>query len=497
MAEKSWTHIRLNNPKVTIQLYLVDPDNPSIEDENVVGWFTMDMRKLSLNGSNSNIQKLKLQGCAPAIVEVSSSIKTLPRRSSIEDKEMKGLEKHSVDDDVKDLSSVTDMDALPIGPGSLSPEARTFCFTVNIRGASNLEDVVQNMNCCMDPPPMFWFSYSLFRVVVQTDQFTLANNNGGDKGDDDGGSPTATTTSMLFVPVFDTFLLRSTPSDLANFFESMPPIRIVLCTEDQVVAHTDVPISELFPYAAMKQVPLKEKIGGFEIDCPLVSPLSTTTKGDEIVLDGQKGGASSATMSISVSITAKEIEPPAVNNEKADVNDVLPIVFDDVEKKSEDMTAATTAATTTKPKNISQQLPASMQMNSIQVWVSHATFYETANFTETAPAQYVGGGSGGIVFSVVPAEGQGVAKVVERPTVVQTRVSSGESLLSTGISAFVEFHHPYMVSTTPSPESAIIYIVATCIHEKEENEIGRAAVHWPGNNNPIKKGIGVSPTTTD
>ncbi len=460
-------HVRSNSPKVTVQLYLVDPDNPSIEDDNVVGWFTMDVRKLSPNNSNSNIHKMKLQGCAPAIVEVSSSIKTLPRRSSIEDKEMKGLEKQS--DDVKKLSSVTDMDALPIGPGSLSPQACTFCFTVNIRGASNLEDVVQNVNRG-DPPPMFWFSYSLFSVVVQTDQFTLVNNNGGD--DDDDSPP-----SMLFVPVFDTFLLRSTPSDLVIFLKSMPPLRIFLRTEDLVVAHTDVRIGELFPFAAMKQVPMKEKIGGFETDCSLVSPLSTTTKDGEIDIEVQKGVGGKASVSIGVSINVKEIEP--VNNDKPDV-DLLPVVFDDVGEKSEDVVA--TATTIPKPKKTSQLPP--MQMNSIQIWVSHANFYETANFTETAPARYVGGGSG-VVFSVVPMEGQGVAKVVERPTVLQTRVSSGESLLSTGVSAFVEFH-PNM-ATTPPPESAILHIVATCMHGKEEREIGRAEVHWPGN--PKKKMI--------
>ncbi len=424
----------------------MDPDNPSVENGDVVGWFAMDVRKFT---SISNLHKIKLQGCAPAIVEVSGSIKILPRRASVEDKEVKGLEKQSV----KAISPLTDMDALPIGPGSLSPEACTFFFTVNIRGASNLEDIVRNVNG--DPPPLFWFSYSLFSVVVQTDQFSVVNS--------EGPPPP----SMLFVPAYDTFLLRATSSDLVNFFESMPALRIFLCTEGLVVAHADIQIGELLPCAALRQVPMEEQIAAsFETDCPLVSP-SSTTKDGETEAEVQKGGGG-ASLSVGFSIKVKEIKPVSSDQPGPDL--LPPVVFGEGEKNEDVM-----AATIPNPKQ-TFQLP--MQMNSIHIWVSRANLYATGNFTEPAPARCVGGGGGGIVFSVVPMGGQGVAKVVERPTVVQTRLPSGEALLSSGVSALLEFHPN---KATPPPESAILHIVATCMRGEEEREIGRAEVHWPGN----------------
>ncbi len=429
----------------------MDPDNPSVEGGDV-GWFVMDVRKFT---SSSNLHKIKLQGCAPAIVEVSGSIKVLPRRASIEDKEIKGLEKKQ--SGIRTISPLTDMDALPIGPSSLSPEACTFCFTVNIRGASNMEDIARNMNG--DPPRLFWFSYSLFGVLVQTDQFSIVNS---------GGGPPPV---MLFVPVFDTFLLRATPLDLIHFFESMPALRIFLCTEGLVVAHADVQIGELLPCAALRQAPMEEKLAAssFETECPLVSPSFTTTQDGKTEAEVQKGGGGGgASLTVGFSIKVKEVRPVTSIYQTAPDLMPPPMVFGEG-KKNEDVMAA---ATITGPK---QTLELPVQINSIHVWVSRANLYATGNFTEPAPARCVGGG---IVFSVVPMRGKGVAKVVEKPTVVQTIVPSGEPLQSSGVSALLEFHPN---KSTPPPESAILYIVATCMRGEEGREIGRVEVLWPGN----------------
>ncbi len=466
MSEKFWQDIHSNNPKVIVHLYLVGPNNSSIEDGDVIGYFSMDVRKLS---SSNSLHKIKLQGCSPAIVEVFGSIKTLPRRpssSSVDDKEMSGLEKHRA----KTVSPLSDMDALPIGPGSLSPEACTFCFTVNIRGASNLQGLVENMKGD-NPPSLFWFSYSLFSVVVQTDRFSVGNTG-------DGPPP-----PMLFVPVYDTFLLRATQLDLANFFESMPALRIFLCTEGTVVAHADIRIGELFPCAALRQVPMEERDAGFETDCPLVSSLYALK--DDV--EAQNGGR--ASVSVGFNIKLKEIDKVSGNENKPDSDVLLPVVFGAGEgEKNDDVMASTAVATGTDATNTATAIPKSkqafqllpMQLNSIQIWISRANFCALApNFTEgtgvASPVLCVGND---IVFSIVPMGGQGVAKVVERPTVVQTRVSSGKPVLSSGVSALLEFHPN---TSTPPPESAILHIVATFVRRgKDEREIGRAVVHWPG-----------------
>lgn len=111
-----------------------------------------------------------------------------------------------------EAEAVSDLEALPVGPDSSSPDARTFSLSISIKSAARLILVA--------PPQQvdttgagFWFSYSVFGVVVQTDRFErLADPGPGDR--------------PVLEPMLDSFRLRATLHDLCHFLGEAPPLQV-------------------------------------------------------------------------------------------------------------------------------------------------------------------------------------------------------------------------------------------------------------------------------
>lgn len=110
-----------------------------------------------------------------------------------------------------EADAVSDLEALPVGPDASGPEARTFSLSISVKGAARLLRVT--------PPRVkigsgFWFSYSVFGVVVQTDRFEhLADPGPGDR--------------PVLEPMLDSFRLRATLPGLCQFFGEAPPLQVL------------------------------------------------------------------------------------------------------------------------------------------------------------------------------------------------------------------------------------------------------------------------------
>lgn len=109
-----------------------------------------------------------------------------------------------------EASAVSDLEALPVGPDAGGPEARTFSLSISVKGAARLLRVAPPR---MDAGSGFWFSYSVFGVVVQTDRFERL----ADPGPGDG---------PVLEPMLDSFRLRATLPGLCQFLGEAPPLQV-------------------------------------------------------------------------------------------------------------------------------------------------------------------------------------------------------------------------------------------------------------------------------
>lgn len=125
--------------------------------------------------------------------------------------------------------AVSDLDALPVGPGADSEDAATFSLAISVKRAAGLSALSTASTDSIDDGggggAGFWLSYSIFGVVVQTDRFDrLAPNHLGD-GDGDGDGP-------VLEPMLDSFRLRATLQGLCQFFGEAPPLQVSQPADD-------------------------------------------------------------------------------------------------------------------------------------------------------------------------------------------------------------------------------------------------------------------------
>lgn len=123
--------------------------------------------------------------------------------------------------------AVSDLDALPVGPGADSEDAATFSLAISVKRAAGLSALSTASTDSIDGGggAGFWLSYSIFGVVVQTDRFDrLAPNRLGD-GDGDGDGP-------VLEPMLDSFRLRATLQGLCQFFGEAPPLQVSQPADD-------------------------------------------------------------------------------------------------------------------------------------------------------------------------------------------------------------------------------------------------------------------------
>lgn len=107
--------------------------------------------------------------------------------------------------------AVSDLEALPVGPGADGDEARTFSLSISVKGAAGLAGLAPSVE--VGEGVGFWFSYSIFGVVVQTDRFDRL------AAPPPGGGP-------LLEPMLDSFRLRATLQGLCEFLGEAPPLQV-------------------------------------------------------------------------------------------------------------------------------------------------------------------------------------------------------------------------------------------------------------------------------
>lgn len=107
--------------------------------------------------------------------------------------------------------AVSDLEALPVGPEADGDEAQTFSLSISVKGAAGLAGLASSVEVADGVG--FWFSYSIFGVVVQTDRFDrLATPSPGD--------------GPLLEPMLDSFRLRATLQGLCEFLGEAPPLQV-------------------------------------------------------------------------------------------------------------------------------------------------------------------------------------------------------------------------------------------------------------------------------
>lgn len=240
-----------------VHVYVTDASAPTMDNSDSVGWFTVDLRDLA--GQRLRHERwVKVQGASPAEVLISSSLSIVAEDESDRDHPRGvGSRSQSVSRSSSSFSSsssspaspssprvqaarrlesgaevvaagpslesrarplapsvVTELDALPVGEGALGADAGTFSLSVAIKGAARLLQLAPELEGVGGGGAGFWFSYSLFGVVVQTDRFeSLAPC-------PSGGS--------LVEPMMDSFRLRATLPGLCDFLAGAPPLQVSL-----------------------------------------------------------------------------------------------------------------------------------------------------------------------------------------------------------------------------------------------------------------------------
>lgn len=118
--------------------------------------------------------------------------------------------------------AVSELDALPVGPGAGSEDAATFSLAISVKGAAGLSALSTASTDVIDGGgggAGFWLSYSIFGVVVQTDRFDRLAPHSAEGGGGDGDGP-------VLEPMLDSFRLRATLQGLCQFFGEAPPLQV-------------------------------------------------------------------------------------------------------------------------------------------------------------------------------------------------------------------------------------------------------------------------------
>lgn len=249
-------------------MYAADASAPTMDTSDSVGWFIVDMRDLA--GQRQQERWVKLQGASPGEVLISSSLAMArvsndpgrtqardgashPASPEAGDTASRPVREEAVVDEVSvpvaaalaaaspspvkaanrplaeaepevrrspggvavvatsTAAAVSDLDALPVGPGADGMEARTFSLSISVKGAAGLSRLAPSLEGAGGGG--FWFSYSIFGVVVQTDRFErLAPPPPGD--------------GPVLEPMLDSFRLRATLQGLCAFLGEAPPLQV-------------------------------------------------------------------------------------------------------------------------------------------------------------------------------------------------------------------------------------------------------------------------------
>lgn len=115
-----------------------------------------------------------------------------------------------------DAEVASELDALPVGHGADGNDARVFSLSIAVKGASRLSGLAPHIGDSNGAG--FWFSYSIFGVVLQTDRFEhLAAQPSGDD---------LATDEPVLEPMLDSFRLRATLPGLCAFLGEAPPLQV-------------------------------------------------------------------------------------------------------------------------------------------------------------------------------------------------------------------------------------------------------------------------------
>lgn len=112
-------------------------------------------------------------------------------------------------------AAVSELDALPVGPGADGVDAAIFSLSISVKSAAGLTGLSSSIvgREGQEEAPGYWFSYSIFGVVVQTDRFErLAPLSPGD--------------GPVLEPMLDSFRLRATLKALCDFLGEAPPLQV-------------------------------------------------------------------------------------------------------------------------------------------------------------------------------------------------------------------------------------------------------------------------------
>ncbi|CAN0310708.1 unnamed protein product, partial [Ectocarpus sp. 12 AP-2014] len=199
------------------------------------------------------------------------------------------------------VDAVSDLDALPVGPGADGQDARTFSLAISVKGAAGLSGLAAAVAGADGGGPGFWLSYSIFGVVVQTDRFESLG-------------PPPPGGGAVLEPMMDSFRLRATLQGLCHFLAEAPPLQVYLCTEGRILAHADVDMSPLLPREQWQGRSTCEfgstgMEGDFQLHLP-GKPLAAPQRRDkEDGEGGEEESRSAPVVSICAELTRADPEP--------------------------------------------------------------------------------------------------------------------------------------------------------------------------------------------
>lgn len=226
---------------VQVHVYATDANNPRMENSDSVGWFTVDVRDLA--GQRLRDERwVKLQGANPAEILISSTLAMVREGEEGKSRDEPSVQSLSQASSPCSVSSsraeaecmmpsevqptetaqpyaslmtlpgtgtVSELDALPVGPGADGLDARTFSLGIMIKGAARLLQLAPQLD---GTGFGFWFSYSVFGVVVQTDRFERLAPPAGN--------------GPVVEPMMDSFRMRATLPGLCDFLNEAPPLQV-------------------------------------------------------------------------------------------------------------------------------------------------------------------------------------------------------------------------------------------------------------------------------
>lgn len=127
---------------------------------------------------------------------------------------------------------------LSIGSGS-----DIFLFTISIHSVHNLKTLElnqlsrsNNIRC--------WLSYSIMNMIVQTEEFCLMNLTTQENKENKENIEE----QKYFDPVSDIFRVKSSKEEFRNYFQSLPSLKIYLCSKDDigVIGFATISLNSLF-----------------------------------------------------------------------------------------------------------------------------------------------------------------------------------------------------------------------------------------------------------